>query len=608
VANSVVERLLARRIGRRRALAAAGGATGAAALLAACGSSGTKSGGGSTSNVSNLVSMPVDTTKQARAGGTMKWYHYSDVATFDPGFANAPNETPKLLANCWLVQYEPGILKPSENNVVPDLMESWEFSPDKTQLTFKMRQGVTWHNKSPVNGRALDAEDILFSWNRVQNVNSNRTVLANSANPDAPILSVTAPDAKTIVVKLKQPLSYVLAMLAYTVGGSFAIVPKETDTTLDIRRDILGTGPYVLDKYEPSVGFTYKRFDNYYEKDKKFPATLEMPIVTEYAQRLAQFRAGNLFQSDVRSEDITSVKREEPQINIFQGDIARDSGHVAFGWKQAAWLDERMRQALSMSWDRDTYLDTVRNVSKFRSEGLPIESRWATALYPDFEGYWLDPKGKDFGANAKYYQYNVAEAKKLMAAAGFANGLDVISTTPAGNAYGIDYNKNLDIVEGFARDAGFRIRRNEIDYTSDFIPNYRNAKGQHEGWAQKIGPGFATDAIGRYAYEFWSKGGDNFYGFSASGKNDMAGDPQVDNLIEKAQLEIDNDKRKQIAFDLQRLLAQKQYLITHPGGATQFLMAWPVVGNFGVYRASQGTLTPRIYWWVDDTKAPLKRA
>src|SRR5205823_782571 len=178
------------------------------------------------------------------------------------------------------------------------------------------------------------------------------------AQAGAPILSGTRPESETFVIKLQPALSYVLAMLAYTVGGSFAIVPKETDTTLDIRRDILGTGPYVLDKYEPSVGFTYKRFDNYYEKDKKFPATLEMPIITEYAQRLAQFRAGNLYNSDVRSEDILQVKREEPALDIFQGDIVTDSGHIAFGWQQAAWLDERMRQALSMSWDRDTYLDT----------------------------------------------------------------------------------------------------------------------------------------------------------------------------------------------------------------------------------------------------------
>src|SRR5438094_357279 len=153
-------------IRRRRFLAAAAGA----ALIAACG--GGKSDNKSSSGSANgVVTTPVDTTKQAKTGGTMKWYHYSDVATFDPGFANAPNETPKLLANCWLVQYEAGILKPSENNVVPDLMESWEFSPDKTQLTFKMRQGVTWHNKAPVNGRAIDADDILFSWERVKKVN-----------------------------------------------------------------------------------------------------------------------------------------------------------------------------------------------------------------------------------------------------------------------------------------------------------------------------------------------------------------------------------------------------------------------------------------------------
>ena len=598
--------ILDRRIHRRRALAGTLSAGGAALFLAACGGGDSKSDG--SNDQSNVISTPVDTTKSARAGGTMKWYHYSDVATFDPGFANAPNETPKLLANSWLVQYELGHLGPTENNVVPDLMESWEFSADKTQLTFKVRPGVTWHNKGPVNGRAFDVDDVLFSWDRLTKVNTNRGVLANSVNPDAPILSVTAPDAKTIVIKLKQPLSYILANLAYTVGGSFAIVPKEADGALDLRRDILGTGPYMLDSYQSSVSFRYKRFENYYEKDKKFPDTLEMPIVTEYAQRLAQFKSGNLFSSDVRADDVVSLKREVPDINVYQGDVLAANGHVAFGWQQTPWLDERVRQALSMSWDRDSYVDAVYNVSRFEAEGLPVQGRWNTAIYANFEGYWLDPKSKEFGPNAKYYEYNLSEAKKLLAAAGLAAGLDVVSTTPGGNAYGIDYNKNLEIIENFAREAGFRVRRNEIDYTSDFIPNYRNAKGKHEGWAQKIGPGFAWDAIGRYAYEYWSKGGDNFYGFSAAGKSDGAGDPQVDSLIEKAQAELDGEKRKQLSFDLQRYLAQKMYLITHPGGASQFNLAWPALGNFNVFRSQNNLVVPRYYWWVDDTKAPLKKS
>src|SRR5688572_32353760 len=106
------------RIARRRALVGTATAGAAALFLAACGSDSSNNEGSADSGV---ISKTVDSSKEAKAGGAMKWYHYSDVATFDPGFANAPNETPKLLANSWLVQYELGHLKPTENNVVPDL-------------------------------------------------------------------------------------------------------------------------------------------------------------------------------------------------------------------------------------------------------------------------------------------------------------------------------------------------------------------------------------------------------------------------------------------------------------------------------------------------------
>jgi peptide/nickel transport system substrate-binding protein len=595
-----------RRQSRRRILALAGGVTLGSSLLAAC-------GGDNSPAKSSLLSAPEDTTKQAKRGGTIKFYHYGDPAGFEPSFANAVVGPLNFLAYNWLFKYEFGYLKQTDLQVVPDLTESYEFSADKTQLTMKIRPGVTWHNKAPVNGRAFDVQDVIFSWERLKKVNSGRASFANEVNPDAPIMSVTAPDSTTIVMKLKQPLSYILAMLAYDTGGSFAIVPKETDTTLDLRRDILGTGPFVLDQYTPSAGLTFKRFEKYHEKDIPYADQLEMPIIPEYANRLSQLNAGNLYNSDVRGDDLLSVKQQVPDLNMYQGDLKTATGHVAFGWLpegRSPWLDERVRQALSLSWDRDAYIDAVYNVSRFESDGLPVDTRWNTAISATFEGYWLDPKGKEFGENAKYYTYDIDETRKLLSAAGYQNGLDVVSTTPDGNAYGIDYNKNLEIIENFAREAGFRVQRNEIDYTSDFIPNFRNAKGQHEGWAQKIGPGSSTDAIGRFAYEYWSKGGDNFYGFSASGKNDMSGDPQVDALIERASAELDDEKRKQFSFELQRYLAKKAYLLMHPGGATGFDLAWPVLSNFAVRRTPAGTSTgrsPQFYWWIDDTKAPLRR-
>ena len=87
-------------------------------------------------------------------------------------------------------------MKPPEDEIGPDLAESWEYSPDGLQITLKLRQGVKFHNKPPVNGRALDMDDVLFSWNRFAREVHGRASVANSADPSAPVLSFTAPDSE----------------------------------------------------------------------------------------------------------------------------------------------------------------------------------------------------------------------------------------------------------------------------------------------------------------------------------------------------------------------------------------------------------------------------
>jgi ABC-type transport system substrate-binding protein len=258
-----------------------------------------------------------------------------------------------------------------------------------------------------------------------------------------------------------------------------------------------------------------------------------------------------------------------------------------------------------MSWDRDAYIDTVYNVSKFKSQGLPVDTRWNSALTQtvNYDG-WLDPRDKNFGPNGKYFNHDVAEAKKLLAAAGYPNGFEYVSTFPSGNSYGRDFPSQLQILEGFSQEAGLRAKETPIDYVSEFIPKFRNGKGQHDGVAYKIGPGYAYDATSRMVYEYYSKGGVNFYGFDAAGKGDGSGDPQADSLIEKARGELDTDKRRALVQDLQRYLAGKMYVVSWPGGANGFELAWPVIGNYRVYYdTNQAQAT---YWWVDETKPPIK--
>ena len=62
-------------------------------------------------------------------------------------------------------------------------------------------------------------------------------------------------------------------------------------------------------------------------------------------------------------------------------------------------------------------------MKRLGAEGLNVETRWNSHVVAVEQGLWLDPKGKDFGANAKYFQHDLTEAKKLLAAAGYASGI-----------------------------------------------------------------------------------------------------------------------------------------------------------------------------------------
>jgi ABC-type transport system substrate-binding protein len=156
------------------------------------------------------------------------------------------------------------------------------------------------------------------------------------------------------------------------------------------------------------------------------------------------------------------------------------------------------------------------------------------------------------------------------------------------------------------REVGITSKVRSIDYGSEYIPLYRDGRGQFEGWAYKSTAGGTPggDAVGAIANEWWSKGGVTFHGFSNTGRNDQSGDPQIDALIEKARVEQDREKRRVMVFDIQRNLAKSMYAMPLPGVATGFTMAWPCLGNFRVYQG--GRLNYGL--WVDETKPPFKSA
>jgi len=596
-----------RRVDRRRALVLSASGAAGFSFLAACGGGGEKSDGG-TRDSSGLLTQPVDSTKQVKKGGTLLLTNTSDVPSLDVQQNYTGNDFFFSSAGR-LLGLKAGYMKTPGEEVDPDIAESFEYSPERLQITLKLRPGIRWQNIAPVNGRPVDVEDILFTWKRFVATGGNRAAVVNTVNPDAPFVSYEAPDARTIVIKVASPIFYNVAILASP--GMF-VMPKEAEDprVLDARSKIVGTGPFILSDFAPSVGYTLKKNPDYFNKDLPYVDQMNLPIVPEYATRMAQFRSGGIFTHTVRQEDVLQTKRDVSNLAMFDSGVMSAGQRTVFGWKTAPFRDERVRQAISMSWDRDLWIDAFYNSDIFEKEGLPVGRRWNTALgvsESDADGgWWLDPKGKDFGPNAKFFKYDVAEAKKLMAAAGYSNGFDVLVHMVVGGGYeGV--HKNMEALSAFEKEIGIRHTTRTIDYNTEFLQSFRDAQGNFEGMTWKSGPTpISSDPIARFAFDYYSKGGRTWYGYDISGKGDQSGDPAVDQEIVKAQRELDADKRRAIAHDLQRYLAKSMYGIRWPGGASSFNLAWPALSNYQVWRPdnrNQGNLR----WWVDETKPPLKK-
>lgn len=596
---------LQRRFSRRRALAVAGGSA-AALLVAAC-------GGGSEEGQrgSGILTQPRDTTREAQRGGVWHGYHTADIQTFDPHFQSVPNQALTQITYSRLLKAKPGYMqKAIWGEVMGDLADSWEYSGDKLQLTLKLKD-TRWHNLPPVGGRPLDSSDVLFSWQRLERIGTNRTLFANSASPNAPIESVSTPDARTVVLKLKFPSASLLSTLATFTAGSFYIVPKEADGGFDIRRTQIGSGPYMLQEYTPSARYVYRRHDGYYDASRVFVDELQLPIVSEYATAVAQFRAGAIYRYPVRAEDVMSVKRDVPQLDIYQGDVAQQTYSAFYGWNPALgaktpFRDRRMRQAFSLSWDRDLFIDAVYNVSKFAQDGIDLETRWNTPVYNVSDGWWLDPKGKEFGPNARYYKHDLEEAKKLVSAAGYPNGLDIDAQYVTTGQYGADFNRQVEIIMNFAREAGMRMTTKPVDFNTDWRPRVADTQGDFEGISFRIFPEGSSDWGDRLFSVYHPEGGLNYTGlYNTDTSSWKKGDPRLTEIIEKVRTEFDTNKRIELIKEFQRIDAPEMYRPRFPGSAATLITVWPVVRN---ERVHVGADIAYVGQWLDPTKPPLARS
>jgi ABC-type transport system substrate-binding protein len=291
-----------------------------------------------------------------------------------------------------------------------------------------------------------------------------------------------------------------------------------------------------------------------------------------------------------------------------------------FGWNHPdnkPFLDARVRRAMSMSWDRELFDRTFGNADQFEAEGLPFESRVPTHITGGWDGWWIDPNdSKEFGAASKWFQHDVAEAKKLLSAAGFPNGIESELSYIGQAFYGSDWQNRWEVLNGMMKEAGFNLRVNVTDYNIEHLPIY-SIGNLFKGISASIASP-TSHPIAHLTQEFArvgapvnrGAGGQPEPGY-VEGKPAAGIDPKLNEMAAKLRRELDIEKQVVQVKDYQRYLGDMMYDIPMPGYNFGYSLTWPFIKNLGVYRTWVATAAPpqegQLYYWLDRTHPKFKQ-
>src|SRR5262245_60627477 len=379
---------------------------------------------------------------QPKRGGILRVRGYDPVHFDHHQTINFKTNTTLSFAHSTLVRYKVGTdVAPGTFTPEPHLAESWE-TPDDTTYIFHLRQGVKWHNKPPLNGRELVADDVKFTFDRFRSEpgNADRHMLAS-------VDHIEVVDRYTVKFVLKEPYVWLINVLA-NPRSMWIIAPEVVQQFGDLKKpeSVIGTGPFLLDRYEPNVKTVFKRNPDYFLKDQPYVDGVEWLVLEDESTGLAMYRTGQIDCGpwhwwSVRQQDLEAFKKSQPNL-VYQDYLSNVPGVIYMRTDQAPFNDVRVRRAISHAIDRQELIDAVWG----RGESTPAIARGLIE--------WSLPVDQ-LGPGAKYYQYNPKEARRLLAEAGYAHGFKTALTTTSG--LGRDLIDDVQLVQRYLKDVGIEV-------------------------------------------------------------------------------------------------------------------------------------------------------
>lgn len=292
--------------------------------------------------------------------------------------------------------FEPFIDADDAMQPVPVLAESWESNADGTEWTFRVRQGVTFHDGTP-----LTADDVVYSFRRLLD--------PATASPAAGEITGIKPenfqavDEHTVKVTLESPIVELSSVLASKHG----MVVKKGATTEEIRFHPVGTGPFTLAELTPEqVRRVFHRNPNYWRAGLPKSACIELSAVSEPVSRVAAILSGEADVVTVIDPSTITTLKENPDITLT---TAKGGSALTMGMfiDTPPFTDVRVRQAMKLVIDREAMVQTA-----LLGFGIPGNDNPILPNSPD--AYRSDIIPRD-----------VTKAKQLLAEAGYPDGITV---------------------------------------------------------------------------------------------------------------------------------------------------------------------------------------
>lgn len=495
--------------------------------------------------------------KIGRYGGTLVTGEASDPRTFNSIVAQeTSSSTPIARAFDGLVE-----TNHDTTQVEPALAESWTTSPDGRTWIFRLRRGVRFHD-----GVELTADDIVFNLDApftpgVQT--SRRDTLTFAGKP----LRWRKVDTYTVEFQTDKPFGPFLRVIGFNIlpkhklEAALRAGPAEFNKTWGVNtrpRDLVGTGPFVIQTYVPGERIVFLRNPRYWKVDTRGN---RLPYLARHVQLILgnldtvrlKFQAGETDVYIARPREYAEFKAGEKAGNytVFEPGPTAGIEVLQFNMNpkgvrtpKLAWFSNtRFRQAVSYAIDRSAVANQVY-AGRGRSQFGPITP--ANKVF--------------FNPNVRQYPYDIARAESLLAEAGFKRGPDGVMRDTGGNAVEFVLATNSENADRVAISNLVRQDLAKLGIKVTLAPEaFNSLLGRYTSFNwETIIIGFTGGIDPHSSQTIWKSSGSLHDWLPNQATPATPWEAEVDRMFDQAATTLDQNRRRQYYNRFQEIIAEQQ--------------------------------------------------